>query len=158
MLFAWLCMQTCANFSWRRVLWALYYHIHHFCYLHNIVSDCPHYVIRIYDVDLKSTAHHILPFYHVCWFYLNIWLCSIIILCLVSNEEIKMFDQYYGHLFSREIISTNIKMRAWMSNSMHVKQWNVITHPCQNLNGGLVKLPLKLGHGWVITSFIKLRV
>ena len=34
----------------------------------------------------------------------------------------------------------------------HVKQWDVDTHPCPNFNGGLIKPPLKLKHGWVIAS------
>ena len=46
---------------------------------------------------------------------------------------------------------------AWISlNNIHTFLWDVITHPCPNFNGSLVKLPLKLGHGWVITSHIKL--
>ena len=43
---------------------------------------------------------------------------------------------------------------TWMNNYIHVKQWDVITHPCPNFNSGLVKPLLKLGHGWVITSHI----
>ena len=30
--------------------------------------------------------------------------------------------------------------------------WDVITHPCPNVNGGLANLPLKLGHGWLNSS------
>ena len=40
----------------------------------------------------------------------------------------------------------------WTSHYSHIRQWDVITHPCHNFNGGLTKPPLKLGHGWVITS------
>ena len=29
----------------------------------------------------------------------------------------------------------------------------VITHPRPNFNGALAKLPLKVGRGWVITSY-----
>ena len=32
------------------------------------------------------------------------------------------------------------------------KQWDVITPPCHNLDGGLIKTPLKLGYGCVIAS------
>ena len=32
--------------------------------------------------------------------------------------------------------------------------WDVITHPCINFNGSLAKPPLKLGHGWVITTHV----
>ena len=41
------------------------------------------------------------------------------------------------------------------SNHIKVKHRDVITYPYPNLKGGLVKLLLKLGHGWVITSHIK---
>ena len=34
--------------------------------------------------------------------------------------------------------------------------WDAITHPCPNFDGGLAKPPLKLGHGWVITSTVLL--
>ena len=44
------------------------------------------------------------------------------------------------------------KFGAWISDYIHSFQWDVITHPCSNFNGGLAKPPLKLGHGWVITS------
>ena len=42
---------------------------------------------------------------------------------------------------------------APISNYIHVKEWDVITHPYPNINfnGSLVKLPFKSGHGWVIT-------
>ena len=40
-----------------------------------------------------------------------------------------------------------------ISNCIHVKKWCVITHICLNFNGGLVKPPLKFGHGWVITHY-----
>ena len=42
-----------------------------------------------------------------------------------------------------------------MSNYININQWNVITYPCTNFNGGLKQRPLKLGHGRVITSHIK---
>ena len=29
--------------------------------------------------------------------------------------------------------------------------WDVVTHPCPNINGGLTKLLLNSGYGWVIT-------
>ena len=40
---------------------------------------------------------------------------------------------------------TSIRIKAWISNYSHLKQWDVITHPCPNFT-------LKLGHRWVITS------
>ena len=36
----------------------------------------------------------------------------------------------------------------------NANQWNFIIHPCPNFNGGLVKPPLKLGHGWVNTYHV----
>ena len=44
------------------------------------------------------------------------------------------------------------RIKAWISNYIPSFVWDVITHPCPNFNGSLAKLPLKLGHGWVITS------
>ena len=57
--------------------------------------------------------------------------------------------------FLNKIDYTNVRIRRWISNYIHVKQWDVITHPCPNFNGGLIKPLLKLGHGWVITSQMK---
>ena len=34
--------------------------------------------------------------------------------------------------------------------------WDVITHTCPYFKGGWVQPPSKLGHGWVIISYIKL--
>ena len=42
-----------------------------------------------------------------------------------------------------------------MSQSYRIKLWDALCHPCPNFNGGLIKPPLKLGHGWVITSHMK---
>ena len=38
---------------------------------------------------------------------------------------------------------------AWISNFIDIKVWDVITHLCPNVKGGLIKPPLKLGRGWV---------
>ena len=53
---------------------------------------------------------------------------------------------------------TQLKINK-ISSYIHVKQRSVSTHPCHNFNCslaklslGLVKLSLKLGLGWVITS------
>ena len=45
---------------------------------------------------------------------------------------------------------------AWINNYIHMREWDVIIHPHSNFNGGLVKPPLKLGHGWIITYHRKL--
>ena len=45
------------------------------------------------------------------------------------------------------------KIMAWIGNSIHEFLWDVITHQCPIFNGGLAKPPLKLGHGWVFTSY-----
>ena len=39
-----------------------------------------------------------------------------------------------------------------MENNIHVKQRDVIIHPCPNLSDGLVKPPLNLGHRQIIAS------
>ena len=46
---------------------------------------------------------------------------------------------------------------AWdkeIDNPIHDFMWDVITHPCPNFNSSLIKLLLKLGNGWVITSHL----
>ena len=69
--------------------------------------------------------------------------------CLCENC---VFYPLHGHLVLWEISWTSIEIMTWISNHIYVKQWDVLTPPCPNLNGGLVRLPLKLGHGWVIAS------
>ena len=61
---------------------------------------------------------------------------------LIFCRALLLFDigRFYTHL------------SVLLSNYIRVKQWDIITHPCPNFNGGLVKPPLKLGHGWLITS------
>ena len=44
-----------------------------------------------------------------------------------------------------------------MNNYIHIKQWDAIILPYPYFNGGLVKTTL-LGHGWVMTPYIKLWV
>ena len=44
----------------------------------------------------------------------------------------------------------------YVSKRDHREHWDVIIHQCCNFNDDFVKLPLKLGHGWVITSHVKL--
>ena len=62
-----------------------------------------------------------------------------------------MHDYYNWGLFSE----ISIKIRTWISNLIHIKEWDVIYHPRPNFNGSFVKLLLKLGHGWVIPSHRK---
>ena len=38
------------------------------------------------------------------------------------------------------------------NNHIHRFMWDVITRPCHSINDGLTKLPLKLGHEYIITS------
>ena len=59
-------------------------------------------------------------------------------------------------LLAISLISNGIK--AWMDTYINVKQWNAIVVTCPNLIDSLVKRPLKLWHGWVITFYIKLRI
>ena len=47
---------------------------------------------------------------------------------------------------------------AWICNCIHIKLWDIITHPCPYFNGGLIKPPLKLAHGWVISSHVRLKI
>ena len=49
----------------------------------------------------------------------------------------------------------NIGFRAGISNYIHLTQFYVISHPCPNFNSGLLKPPLKLGYGEVITYHVQ---
>ena len=51
----------------------------------------------------------------------------------------------------RNILS---EIRVWISNFMSSFRWNVIPYPCFNFQCNLVEQPMKLGHGWIITSHI----
>ena len=45
-------------------------------------------------------------------------------------------------LLLTEICQTNISLRIQISNYIHVKESSVITYPCANTNGDLVKQSL----------------
>ena len=57
--------------------------------------------------------------------------------------------QQVGPLLLTNTGQISITLRVWISNYI-----NTITHSRHNFNGGLDKPPLKLGHGWVMTSHI----
>ena len=52
------------------------------------------------------------------------------------------YASVFGGLFS-----------ACITNYIHTNWWKVITYPCPNINSGLDKPLLMLGHGWVITLY-----
>ena len=62
-------------------------------HLHNITSECPYNIMRCYFMMLnfKCTVSYftVLP---CMLFYLKCVLCITIIMCFVSNDEIKMFN------------------------------------------------------------------
>ena len=60
--------------------------------------------------------------------------------------------------FINKISLISIMISAWIRNYIHVKEWDVVIHPCPNYNGSLNKLLLKLVYGWVIISNIKTMV
>ena len=57
-----------------------------------------------------------------------------------------------GSLLQTRTGGTSIVIRAWISNYIYTKRWNVTTHPSPNFNGGLVHFLPMLGHGWVIAA------
>ena len=59
---------------------------------HFMISFTIYHVHNITSWILNALCH-ILPFYHVCCFYLKCVPCITIIMCFVSNGEIKMFNQ-----------------------------------------------------------------
>ena len=73
--------------------------------------------------------------YSHCVIYVCHMQCPVISFIMVPFS-ITSFDLYY---LSRGLIKT-------ISNYIHAKQWDAITHPCHTFNCGLVKPPLQLGH------------
>ena len=61
-------------------------------------------------------------------------------------------DMGSGRILQTEISWAKMGIKARISNYIQVKQWDVITHLWPNFHDGLTKPPLKLWHGWVITS------
>ena len=123
-----------------------------------------------FHVDRRKTAYASINYNHVCPVSTvnatNVMVCFVI----VWHQSIEWHTWgYYFTVFRGHIVKnitggllvaenrwTSIRIRAWMCNHIHVKQWEgVISNPCPNFNIGLVKLPLKLMHRCVITSDIK---
>ena len=69
-------------------------------------------------------------------------------LCVALKKWIHMYNYATWDTFYYWGLTTT---RAWMSNYSHWFMWNVIAHPCPNVNGGLGKPPLRFGYGTVIT-------
>ena len=47
---------------------------------------------------------------------------------------------------------SNNDFSIWITNYIYIYLWDVITHPCPHLSGGLNHPPLILRHGWTVTS------
>ena len=60
-----------------------------------------------------------------------------------------------GTPFTNRVCQTGIRIWTWISNYIHAKQYNVLTHGIPNFSSDLVKPLFKLWHGWVITYHIK---
>ena len=78
----------------------------------------------------------------------------------LSVYESKRVAPYTAVMYLLYLRKT-IKPALWSSlinHHIHVKQWDAITHQCFNVNRGLAKPPLMLGHGWLITVHIKMDV
>ena len=68
-----------------------------------------------------------------------------------ANGELKFWTTCgFPRSLSTEISWTNSGVRARISNYIHVKHRAAIIHPYSSFNSGLVKLLLKMWHGWVI--------
>ena len=88
----------------------------------------------------------------------RIWqkLCKIHFFCLWSLIVFiymqLLRSLFLGPLSLTEISQISTGIGKWSNNQIHVKQWDAKTHSYHKFHGGLVKSPLKLQHGWVITS------
>ena len=82
-------------------------------------------------------------------------LCNSEVHKTIRRRNITFVPHTYNgrHIFcmSGPIVNIVIQIRPLTNNHIHCFKWDVITHPCPNFNGGLVKPPLKLGYGWVTT-------
>ena len=51
-----------------------------------------------------------------------------------------------------EITWTSFLFSTWLRQCIDLEIWNVVIRLCPNFNGSLAKIPLRLGHEWVIIS------
>ena len=68
----------------------LWYHLPFIIYITLQVSVRIIWCVFILWCWILNGLCHVLRFYHACWFYLNV---SYVIICFVSNDEIKLFNQ-----------------------------------------------------------------
>ena len=69
--------------------------------------------------------------------YLNVFPKS---LPWFRGRKFQEMEARLGLLLLTEISYTSIRVKAWIHNYIYVKQWDVITHPCPKVNGGLTQL------------------
>ena len=72
----------------------------------------------------------------------------------ININQMSIDMNYLAPILLTIIRSTSIGIMAWISNYIHFKQWDVMTHTWPNFNSSLVGHLYKLWHGWVITSHI----
>ena len=102
--------------------------------LPNKVFQYVFYWIDLYDrIDIK-----------LFYFQTRVW-------CRILDKGVLEGNQW-PHWLTR-IIWISIAINVWIMYDIHVKQCDVVAHPCPNCNGGLVKYCLR----WVNISYWKQR-
>ena len=100
----------------------------------------------------RNTQQHTLQFA----LYIGYFITKKSILIDMIREILGVDEMIYAVIFvsaTYYYAATSQGLKRLMeSNNLHHFLWDIITHPCPNFNGGLVKPPLMLGHGWLLTS------
>ena len=136
------------------------------------------YWLKIWTQDFDESNHHIVISNLVFWrlyeiLYVDLWRQANVrhwyfdvVLFILSSANWRKIGIHYW------MSSVNIDLTVFILQRVRkvittVKHRGVITHPCHNFQGGLVKTPLELGHALIITSaqnhgslirYVKLRV
>ena len=100
-------------------------------------------VVSCRVADRGGMAWHGMIWYGMAWHGM-LWYAMVCYGMLWYRESEHVLRDFFGRLFYQDCLS---ETRPLITNHVHSFQWNVITHPCPNFNGGLVKPPLMLRYG-----------
>ena len=71
--------------------------------------------------------------------------------CLIISVIIKLLSidvqawaGYQGPLLLTEVRQTSIRIRSWISNYIHAKQWYIISHPYPIFNNDLITIKVRV--------------
>ena len=100
---------------------------------------------RQWLVAWSAPSHYL----NQCWNIVD----SILRIKLQWNPRQNSFIFIFESVFENVVCEmASIWSRPQWVNHIQLTDWNMITHPCPYIYGGLVNPSLELGHGWIITS------